>query len=974
MAVNKYTVTYGLNPPQEQSTHEMHILAITKILVPPDAGYFLTCGRDGTVIKHCYDDITDSYQKRIRMQVHSDWVSDIIEVSRNRYVVVSNDFSLSLLTLHAENDAWESKIIGYHEDYVKCATLLPSRGAEDYEGHEGVVRFATSGLDKKVKVWSLSGCEASLLHTFDNAQPDETGSLYAMAAVQNHAFDVVVGDNNGNLNMYSTSGEYSQLTIPRAHNTNVKAVKPVDGGRRLLTASSDGMIKLWDATCIEQKEAAMLHSWKWPSSIWCIEAHSSNEFFIGDSRGQITKLTVQDDDRSAVQLCSVFKSTDKDHHGVLAMNLQGRKLWFSLSSNSDLNLVDLRDATFKSIRGGFALLKCSLLTDRRHVITQNTMGHLQRWDIISCELLDYFDDCDSSFDEMVHKYNTKEVLPHWCSVSIKTGKLFVKFSPRFVDTEVYGSALDDYNIINKVELNIDQRYNLGKIVVNSILDEFIRYELDKDKEFRKELVAKKVSNPGTPPMLAHNPAYSVDNIALDGTKPISREKRRLSLFTKFSSSSSSAVNSNPGHLTPNSLPSTPTLVEHHAGPAEEHPLLPPPAEAPSTAPLPALAYSTSGHQTPPPLEARSASSGSLLTRKLRIFSAANATAGSVSDALPNTVHTDEETSLAHDNNDSSAPGTPKDVPDNFKWKFTSKNFSGSGVHHTGNGKSKPAEEVPATHEDKKHKKEEFMSDFIDEIREEYSRQISTNSSSFKLLGRRAPESAVTRDNNSPIIQIKSGCLLLVNCWREGSCGETVSFATYLPAPRYAAQGDDKQQQQQQQQQPEDLDNRLQIFSSLEKNLPYWIAKALFKDDSGKVIKDYPKLNFVLTPWEDPRSAETRAVDSPQQAHHSHHHLGFHRTKTNDGILPPLPHIDDSKTKLNAPSMIKVKKILHYVVDRFESRIPEMKSRVDVADWLELLCKGQVLDNDMTLGTVRTLYWKSSGDIILEYRRKQSDAN
>lgn len=47
----------------------------------------------------------------------------------------------------------------------------------------------------------------------------------------------------------------------------------------------------------------------------------------------------------------------------------------------------------------------------------------------------------------------------------------------------------------------------------------------------------------------------------------------------------------------------------------------------------------------------------------------------------------------------------------------------------------------------------------------------------------------------------------------------------------------------------------------------------------------------------------------------------------------------------------------------------MKAKMEPSLWLDLLCRGQVLDNDMTLNTVRTLYWKSQGDIVLEYRRK-----
>lgn len=86
-------------------------------------------------------------------------------------------------------------------------------------------------------------------------------------------------------------------------------------------------------------------------------------------------------------------------------------------------------------------------------------------------------------------------------------------------------------------------------------------------------------------------------------------------------------------------------------------------------------------------------------------------------------------------------------------------------------------------------------------------------------------------------------------------------------------------------------------------------------------------------------------------------------------MTDLPKISESNIKLIAPGMVKVKKIKNYVVDRFESKTPEMKEKLDPSLWLELLCKDQLLDNDMTLSTVRTLFWKSQGEIKIYYRRK-----
>lgn len=154
-------------------------------------------------------------------------------------------------------------------------------------------------------------------------------------------------------------------------------------------------------------------------------------------------------------------------------------------------MLDLTNNHFSVNEGGFALTRSSLLTNRRHVITENTKGQMQRWDIVSCELLNTFDSSEGSFDDIVMKYTSKEILSHWCTVSVKVGMLFVKINPKFLKTEIYGSALKDYQVVNNIEINSDERYNLGKIVINSLFNEFISYEVQKDKLLRKKIFSLK---------------------------------------------------------------------------------------------------------------------------------------------------------------------------------------------------------------------------------------------------------------------------------------------------------------------------------------------------------------------------------------------------------------------------------------------------------------------------------------------------
>merc|ERR1712137_359588 len=89
----------------------------------------------------------------------------------------------------------------------------------------------------------------------------------------------------------------------------------------------------------------------------------------------------------------------------------------------------------------------------------------------------------------------------------------------------------------------------------------------------------------------------------------------------------------------------------------------------------------------------------------------------------------------------------------------------------------------------------------------------------------------------------------------------------------------------------------------------------------------------------------------------------------------LPSIGENR--LSSLRWLTVKKILGYVVTTLgvslpivpgESETEEVK--VAPEDYLELLCNGELLDITLDLAAIKTFYWKSGNDIILNYRRKE----
>ncbi|CAI4052578.1 hypothetical protein SUVZ_15G0680 [Saccharomyces uvarum] len=1100
--MNQLTVSYGLISPEYCTSQDAHILPITKILYPniPGRNYFLTSGRDGSIILHKNAQLFNNVQSTskanpasddaIRMQVHSDWASDLVHVNMkgadpstiDTFISVSHDFSIVLISLNAELTTWDKRIIGDHDDYIKCIVpihydTLHGYGIDerqdkddkddDYNetnnefatGEQNYFIFATGGLDRKIKVWCISkGSEkiATLLHTFGNAQSNDTGSIYCMSAVisKYHSvndqtarpFDLVAGDCNGDLIFYSCKDRKETMRIENAHMTNIKVVRTVNDSTRLVSTSSDGVINVWDLNCIWDEANGVFQapnkigSWSWDSSIWCVQGTSLDRLYFGDSQGNVMRANLSSYENA--KLSRIFKSGQHHHHheheqqdtsgnletkmkkhgGILDIALlPDEKLLFSFCTDSNLNELDLADNSFSVNEGGFALTRSSLLTNRRHVITENTKGETQRWDIVSCELLNTFGSSEGSFDDIVMKYTSKEILSHWCTVSVKVGMLFVKINPKFLKTEIYGSALKNYEVVNDIEVSPDERYNLGKIVINSLFNEFISYEVQKDKLLRKNIFSSKKKDLNSPLTLDTGNNFE--------SKKNNKDKKRKSTF-KLSSIGNLSASVTP----PNSAPATPLTGETIA--LEEQPLLHFPTDK-------AIDDSLELVQPLPVSKKpyfRTQSSGSLLSRKFKSFRSTSSRATSGLNTpeeskgnLIDTAHViNDDSSVAHTHNTTqpSKDATPESILWNHPFKLdqklsaiSSQELPYNNVHN----KLKSAENSRAnstlTLEGNEKKKPEFMPDLLDQIQESYKQQFM-NTSSIKYLTKRLPVTKIIKASSCPIIKVKSITLVLVHLWKEGSCGGRVLFSTFLPPSRIDNEVVNGSKENSKILDDEELDfqtldddklgkydqidgelgnrlNRRQIFEQLEENLPYWFAKALFRDI--KTVEEQPKLNFLIMPWtavgtsetngngqnkkndsNTPDTSESSTNDSsdssvgngngtvsPSTQQQFHNMLKFGRPKTNEQELNPtdLPKISEANVKLVAPGMIRVKKIKLYVADRFEAKTPEMKAKIEPCIWLDLLCKGQVLDNDMTLNTVRTLYWKSQGDIILEYRRK-----
>jgi len=112
-----------------------------------------------------------------------------------------------------------------------------------------------------------------------------------------------------------------------------------------------------------------------------------------------------------------------------------------------------------------------------------------------------------------------------------------------------------------------------------------------------------------------------------------------------------------------------------------------------------------------------------------------------------------------------------------------------------------------------------------------------------------------------------------------------------------------------------------------------------------------------------------ALSPPHASPGAQGKLGFLLQPAEGSDLPAL-----LQGRLTAPRILPIKKVKVFVLNKLASALkagnaegedsPELK-----ADDFELLCGGELLGELETLASVRAFFWKKSGDITLDYRRK-----
>lgn len=500
-------LTYVLCDSQEPK-HCSGINSLTVRSLPASDGgssvFVFSGSRDGTVKRW------ESRDKAIvctgTFESHIDWVNDIV-LSGETLVSCSSDTTIKTWRAFSKEKHCV-KTFRQHSDYV--ISLAAAK-------HSNLV--ASAGLGGEVFVWDLdaanmplskatveeNGCESngsylpstvgdrSHMTSHNVAAAPNAGSSqgYTPITAKGHKESVYALAMNDTATILVSGGTEKAVRVwdPRSgaktmklkgHTDNIRALLLDPSGRFCLSGSSDSMIRLWDLGQQRCVHSYAVHT----DSVWALATTSSFTHVYSGGRDLSVYLTDLSS-RESLLVCS-------EENPVLSLALEGDEwLWVSTSDSSvhkwatkersppknlsrassfvagTLPFARARACLENSpptplnttpaciVPGTPAIMRHTVLNDKRHVLTKDVAGVVKLWEITKGAVIaDFgkvsFEDKEKELFEMVS-------IPSWFTVDMRLGSISVHLeTPQCFSAEMYAVDLQVPGASEEQKLNLGQ--------------------------------------------------------------------------------------------------------------------------------------------------------------------------------------------------------------------------------------------------------------------------------------------------------------------------------------------------------------------------------------------------------------------------------------------------------------------------------------------------------------------------------------
>ncbi|KAI0759295.1 hypothetical protein BD413DRAFT_488036 [Trametes elegans] len=222
---------------------------------------------------------------RQAVQMHSDWVNDILLCNYNQTLVsASSDGTIRAWSPHSHGQntpLHEPTVVGTHTDYVRCLTYCREQQW-----------FASGSFDRTIKLWDLATASAKSESLITLHPPEAAGAKASIYALATDPYGSVVASGSPErvIRMWDPrSGKRIAKLV--GHTDNIRAILISEDAKYLLTGSADASIKLWSLSSQRCLHTFTHHT----DSVWSLSSsHPALEvFYSGDRSGLVCKVDVE---------------------------------------------------------------------------------------------------------------------------------------------------------------------------------------------------------------------------------------------------------------------------------------------------------------------------------------------------------------------------------------------------------------------------------------------------------------------------------------------------------------------------------------------------------------------------------------------------------------------------------------------------------------------------------------------------------
>ncbi|CAL8133677.1 unnamed protein product [Orchesella dallaii] len=457
----KTQVSFTIRADKEPRHHS----GVSSIKYDPTTDRVHSAGRDGVIR-------TWSVGKgQIRfihaMEHHTDWVNDIILTSSGKNIMSgSNDCTVKLWNAQK---GFCMSTLRTHKDYVRA--LAYSKEKE---------MVASAGFDRAIYLWdvnTLTALTATKNTVTTAALTGSKNSIYSLA-MSPDGNTLVSGSTEKVLRVWDTR-RYIKTMKLKGHSDNVKALILNWDGSQCLSGSSDGTIKLWALGQQQCIQTIRCHT----QGVWALAAPESFQFVISggkDCRLQFTDLRNNNCHSTLIAV---------ESHPILSLCLSPdlTMIWVGTTDSTIrawplpqmhgegyVSDEEYAGQPLMEIEGAPAIKQYSVMSDKRHILTKDTKGHVQLYDALMALKVEDLGPAD--FDEEVKKRSRSIYVPSWFSVGLHTAMVTIHLAQDENDCLGAWVSAKDVGLIPD-DSDQDQKVNYGRLLLQALFEEWKRYSV-----------------------------------------------------------------------------------------------------------------------------------------------------------------------------------------------------------------------------------------------------------------------------------------------------------------------------------------------------------------------------------------------------------------------------------------------------------------------------------------------------------------